>query len=135
MIPVSDLRKIARARLRDSEVLAKARRYDGGLYLCGYAVEIALKARICRTLKWVAFPDSDAEFRGLTSLKTHSLDLLLRLSGVEGKIKRGFFAEWSTVAKWDPASRYRLSRSTGVSAKRADLQLMIASAKKLLKEL
>ena len=33
----SDLSKIARARLRDAEVLYRSRRYDGAIYLCGYA--------------------------------------------------------------------------------------------------
>lgn len=44
------LTKIARARIEDAKVLVHSKRYDGAVYLCGYAVEIALKVRICRTL-------------------------------------------------------------------------------------
>jgi hypothetical protein len=70
-------------------------------------VEVALKARICRTLKWTGFPDTVAEFKGLQSIKTHDLEILLRLSGVEGRIKTKFLAEWSLVLDWDPEKRYR----------------------------
>src|SRR2546430_6318938 len=63
MITRSDLQKIARARLRDVEVLYRSRRYDGAIYLCGYAVEIALKARICKTLSWLGYPSTGGEFQ------------------------------------------------------------------------
>jgi HEPN domain-containing protein len=63
MITRSDLIKIARARLRDAEVLYRSRRYDGAIYLCGYAVEIALKVRICRTLSWPGYPSTGGEFQ------------------------------------------------------------------------
>jgi HEPN domain-containing protein len=45
MIPTPDLKAISRARLRDAKVLLKGKRLDGAAYLCGYAVELALKAR------------------------------------------------------------------------------------------
>jgi HEPN domain-containing protein len=81
MLSTKDLRAIARARLEDARVLLQAKRYDGALYLCGYAIELALKARICRTLRWLGFPDSDKDFKGLSSLKTHDLEVLLRFLG------------------------------------------------------
>jgi hypothetical protein len=83
MITARNLRAIARARLRDARVLLRARRWDGAVYLCGYAVELALKARICQTLKWAGFPETPAEFKGLQSVKTHDLEMLLHLSGIE----------------------------------------------------
>jgi hypothetical protein len=86
MIPARDLRSVARARLRDAQVLLRAKRFDGAFYLCGYAVEVALKARICRALKWSGFPDAAHAFKALQSLKTHDLEILLRLSGVEARI-------------------------------------------------
>ena len=45
MIPVAELDNIARARLEDAKTLLAASRFDGATYLCGYAVEVALKAR------------------------------------------------------------------------------------------
>ncbi len=107
MIARSELRKLARTRLKDAEVLFRSRRYDGAIYLCGYAIELALKARICRTLNWPTFPETNAEFRELQTFKTHNLDTLLRLSAIEGKIKPKLFAEWSIVAAWEPELRYR----------------------------
>jgi len=53
MIPVSELDHIAVARIEDARVVFDAGRFDGAIYLCGYAVEVGLKARICRTLNWV----------------------------------------------------------------------------------
>jgi len=127
MIPTADLKSIARARLNDAKVLLKGRRLDDAVYLCGYAVEMALKARLCRTLKWSGFPETGAEFQGLQSIKTHNLEILLRLSGVEGKITR-FIREWSQVIDWDPEKRYQTSgKFTEQQAKD-----MIAAVTKLL---
>jgi len=107
MIARSDLRKIARARLRDAEVLLDKRRYDGAIYLCGYSVEVALKARICRALRWTEFPETAREFDGYKSLRTHRLDVLLHFSGEETRIKTRLMPEWSIVATWEPEVRYR----------------------------
>jgi hypothetical protein len=50
VITTADLRGIAQARLDDADTLFQANRFDGSVYLCGYAVEIALKAKICDCL-------------------------------------------------------------------------------------
>jgi HEPN domain-containing protein len=128
MILPTELRAIARARLRDAEILLSARRYDGSVYLCGYSVEVGLKARVCRTLKWRGFPSTNKEFEGYHSFRTHNLDVLLRLSGTEVKIKTKYLAEWSVVAMWEPGTRYR-PIGTATSADATD---MIKSAKILL---
>ena len=60
MLNRRELKQIARARLKDAEVLLGAKRYDGASYLCGYALEVALKAKICETLKWKSFPATNA---------------------------------------------------------------------------
>lgn len=128
MIARSGLRNIARARLQDAEALARARRNDGAVYLCGYSVEIALKARVCRTLGWSEFPETNREFDGYQSLRTHRLDVLLRFSGVEARIKSQLMAEWSIVAKWEPEARYRRVGTATVT----DAATMIQAAKKLV---
>ena len=43
MISTKDLKSAARAYLRDATILLREKRYDGAYYLCGYAVELALK--------------------------------------------------------------------------------------------
>ncbi|MGI8782787.1 MAG: HEPN domain-containing protein [Acidobacteriota bacterium] len=87
MITTADVRRIAHARLKDAKVLFAGKRYDGAIYLCGYAIELGLKTRICRALNWQGYPESRKEFEGLQSFKTHDLDLLLRLGGREQIIK------------------------------------------------
>jgi hypothetical protein len=128
MLAITDLEKIATARIKDAEILLNARRYDGSIYLCGYAVEIALKAQICKTLGWSGYPSNKREFENYQSFKTHNLDVLLRLSGIEQKIKVELFAEWSSVAAWDPEIRYKPIGS----ATKEETNLMIDSSKKLL---
>jgi HEPN domain-containing protein len=107
MISNKDLRAIGRARLRDAQVLLRAKRFDGSYYLCGYAVELVLKARICRTLRWPGFPESAQDFKGFQLLKTHDLEILLRFSGAEVRVKSRYMSEWSEVLKWHPEKRYQ----------------------------
>jgi HEPN domain-containing protein len=128
MLNRSDLRRIARSRLQDAVVLYRGRRYDGAIYLCGYAVELALKARVCRTLRWPGFPVSNKEFEGLLSFKTHNLEVLLRLAGREA-IKTTHLADWSVVVSWNPESRY----SPPGGATRAAANSMIESTRALMR--
>ncbi len=122
-----ELKKIARARLKDAEALFNARRYDGAVYLCGYAVELALKNRICRALNWEKYPVS----KKLNNFKTHDLVLLLQLSGIEKKINTTLLAEWSIVSEWNPELRYQ---EIG-SVTKDEARLMIDSTRILLKRI
>lgn len=106
MITRADLQKTAREYLDAAIILRAERKYDVSVYLCGYAVEIALKDRTCETLHWPSFPDTPGEFKNLTSFKTHNLEILLRLSGIEDRIKPALAGDWSVVTKWDPEQRY-----------------------------
>jgi HEPN domain-containing protein len=131
VILIEKLDELAQARLGDAEALRGAARYDGALYLCGYAVELALKARICRVLDWSGFPSTSNEFSGATSLKTHDLDVLLKFSGQERRIKSGHFEHWNVVASWKPEVRYSAIGSVSSSV----AERMIASARILIGEL
>jgi HEPN domain-containing protein len=131
MIPVSDLRLLARGRLRDAKALFRANRYDGSAYICGYAVEVALKARICRTLRWPGFPTRAGEFDGRQSLKTHKLEHLLRFTGQELRIWGKYEAEWKDVAVWDPERRYLPIGTTN----RGEAESMLRSAQVLVRVL
>jgi HEPN domain-containing protein len=77
-----DLQELSRLRLREAEALYKAQLYDGCVYLAGYAVELALKARICRVLRVNDYPSGDL---GRT-FKIHSLDHLKVLAGLSPDI-------------------------------------------------
>jgi HEPN domain-containing protein len=131
MLSTQEIRRIAFAHMSDSQVLHSAKRYDGASYLCGYAVELALKARICKTLKWGGYPQTNSEFQGLTSFKVHDLEMLLRLSGKEAVVKTKYLAEWSGVMIWKPEDRYNpIGTANEINAK-----IMLNSAETLLKTL
>ncbi len=129
MLTKKELINISRARLTDAEVLYNQGRYDGAVYLCGYAIELRLKYCICKALKWSGFPSTHKEFEGYVSFKIHDLDVLLHLSGREIKVKTGFLADWSNVATWDPQARYNV---IGI-VKKTDAETMILSTQNLLR--
>src|SRR2546430_725336 len=106
MMPTSDVRKIASARLWDARLLHLAFRYDGAFYMAGYAVELGLKAAICDKHA-VSFPESDAEFRtlGLGFMKNHVLQKLLLDSGRQASVLPGLLLDWSVVVNWNVEQR------------------------------
>lgn len=126
-IQKTEIEEIVQARLNDAEVLLEASRFDGSVYLCGYAIELGLKARICRTLQWNEYPTSSK----YSTFKTHDLDVLLHLTGVEDKIKLKYMAAWSIVAQWNPEARYKPIGSI----REDDAKDMLDSAKELIKQL
>jgi HEPN domain-containing protein len=131
MISEADLRRIARARLDDAVVLFRRGRYDAAAYLSGYAVELALKARIVRHLRQPGFPETAAEFRPFQSLKTHEFTTLIHYTGIEGRILARYGGEWNRMQMWSPDYRYRLVGTTSA----ADAQAMINAARTLVRVL
>lgn len=127
MLTTEDLKNIARARLRDADALLAAGRYDGAIYLCGYAVELALKSRICRTMKWQEYPLA-GEYR---TFRTHDLVVLLHLTGREQLVRAKLMPEWSVAVKWDTSLRYK---PVG-TANRNDAELRIKAVRRLVKEI
>ncbi len=95
MISAQTLRSIAEARLEDARQLLATGRFDGAAYLCGYTVELTLKARIVETLGWEGFPETAREFQPYQSLRTHNLQVLLTFTGKERAVKANYLAEWS----------------------------------------
>ena len=127
MLTRKDLLDNAKGKLMDAEILYKAGRYDSSCYLCGYAVELALKARILKHLKWVGIPDKVDRSSPYQIIKTHDPDYLLQFTGIETKLKPALQAEWSVALKWGPELRYQ----HGVK-KEPDARQMLDSAKKLV---
>lgn len=106
-IPLVDLQNLVLERLSDGHVLLTAGRPTGAVYLAGYALELALKARICRVLGWAGFPETSSDFPfQLRNFQTHDLAVLLILSGAEADVKSAHFADWSIVQDWNPEMRY-----------------------------
>lgn len=131
MIAIADLRALAEARLLDANVLFAHGRFDSAYYLCGYAVELALKARICVTLNWDGYPEKGSDFENLASLKTHKLRVLLALSGQGPRITTHYLGEWTSVKNWNPEVRYHRVGS----ADPRQVGAMLVAAERLLEVL
>jgi|SRR3972149_11195590 len=104
----TDFQKLAEIRLQEAKALLDAEKFDGAYYLCGYAVECALKACIAKQTKEHDFPD----VKIVQKSYTHNLENLLDLSGLksdlDNKIKddKEFDNFWSIVKDWNENSRY-----------------------------
>ena len=123
MLDATALRSLSAARLEDARVLYGNGRYNGAAYICGYAVELALKARICDTLDVAAYPEH------LPGFKIHKLNTLLLLSGREKYVIRNHKTIWNlATAKWDPDLRYQATNT--ISAQEA--QTLIRETANLL---
>lgn len=131
MLSQNDITKMAKTRLNDAIILYNKGRYDGSYYLCGYSIEIALKKKICSTLGWQGFPETNKEFKDLKCLKTHNLESLLLFSGIDSHIRQNFLADWSIVVLWNPEIRYAPVNKIS----QTDSKNIIFSAKKLIKEI
>jgi HEPN domain-containing protein len=108
MISTGKLAVLASERLADAKALVGAGRYGGALYLCGYAAELALKARVCENLGLDGLPENAGEFSLYKMLFTHDLTVLLQLTGLAKTIKRDHIVEWSLVVEWTPSIRYKI---------------------------
>jgi HEPN domain-containing protein len=98
-----ELKELAQLRLREAEVLFDAALYDGCVYLCGYVVELALKACICATLAIDGYPDESYFW-------THSFDRLKLLAGLQKEItltQPALAQNWSIATVWKPDWRYQ----------------------------
>ena len=107
VIPLADLESTSKEKLIDAKALYRAGRYDSALYLCGYAVEIALKAAVCKHKGWVEFPDTIAEFDAnpqCKPYKKHNFNILLGGTGIT--IPPTLGVQWTLVSTWKPDSRY-----------------------------
>lgn len=104
-----ELKELARTRLKEARALYNSGLYDGASYLAGYVVELALKARICKLLDLDKYPETGEAAR---SFKTHKLDDLLRLAGLQRKFDQAkasnpnLLTHWSLVTEWSEQFRY-----------------------------
>ena len=79
------LRELALLRLQEAEALFAANFFDGSAYLCGYVVELALKARICALIGVEDYPDNFGD-RLKRAFRTHDLNELKLLAGMNEEI-------------------------------------------------
>ncbi len=103
----NELKTLARLRLKEAESLYRSGFYGGSEYLCGYVVEFALKARICKVLNLQAYPADE-----LKIAKTHDFDVLKLLAGLKKDLGPGgnkeLWENWTAATKWRPELRYQM---------------------------
>ncbi len=107
------LQKIAKERLKDAKALLGRKRWSGAYYLCGYAVECALKARLLRYLgeSEAVFGDRDY-LKELAKCWTHDLVKLVELGGLKTELQAACGANvvlndfWLETKAWTETSRY-----------------------------
>ena len=128
-LKLQELTDLIEEKLADAKALYEAERYEGAFYICGYAIEIGLKKKICTTLGWDSYPGNGKDTSKYKSFITHDLEVLLSLSGAE-KQKVSFITEWSIIMKWNHEVRYSSKKQTPKEA-----YLMIKATQALLKKL
>jgi HEPN domain-containing protein len=107
VISVAQLENIAEAKLLDAMAAYELERYDLALDCCGYAVEIALKAAICKHQGWPEFPHTDAEFNAHPHCQRYKNHVFRRLiPGTGITIPPHLSVQWTLVSTWRPDSRY-----------------------------
>ena len=129
MISKPVLRDLVNQRIKDARALFAKRRYHTSIYISGYAIEIALKYKICKMYFFSkGFPESNIEVQQyfkqiknkgvrtiiskIHEIKNHDLATLLVYSGEEYNIKTNHLNEWLTVLQWNPEMRYKHSRTS-----------------------
>lgn len=128
MISKKTLRELVDQKLKDADILLANRRYAAATYIVGYALELALKLKICKIFKFAqGFPENKAEFifyqnsaksqpllagtiTQIKDIRNHDLNKLLFYSGVEVQIKQNFLNEWNLAVNWDPEMRYKMQK-------------------------
>ena len=85
----ADFQDVADERLAEAKSLLDSGKWSGAYYLAGYAVELALKTCIIRTLMATdAFPDRDFS----KNCYTHAIEKLVVLARLD-EIRRNAMAE------------------------------------------
>ncbi|GLS28786.1 HEPN domain-containing protein [Neomesorhizobium albiziae] len=102
------LQALAKAKLRDAELLFQNERYSNAYYLFGYAVEIAIKSRISSVFR----PDTIPDRKFVQDIYSHDLNKLIALAGLSAELTESraaspvFDGHWSAVSDWNESSRY-----------------------------
>jgi HEPN domain-containing protein len=109
----SDFQEISRMRVREARALLNAGQNAGAYYLCGYAVECALKACIAKQVRRCDFPDKELA----TKAFVHDLGQLIRVAGLDVQFARdrktapALDVNWAIAKDWSEAARYDVGTS------------------------
>jgi hypothetical protein len=105
-----DLQQLADTRILDADALLQTGRWSAAYYLCGYAVECALKACVAKQTNLHDFPDKTLAQKSYT----HDLLDLLDLAGLKLQLKLDTIPaphplgiNWEFAKNWNERARYQ----------------------------
>ncbi len=113
-----ELQNLAISRIKEAQVLLDNSYPESAFYLSGYAIELALKATICKNLGIdelfadAATVNKSKEINtAFGKLKIHDLDTLMVFAGLYPKLQdrtEQLFEMWSFIVQmgWNEESRY-----------------------------
>ncbi len=118
----SELREMAKERIKDAKVLLRGKRWEFAYYAAGYSVECALKSCVLARMIHTAWVFEE-RWKAQECL-THDFDELVRLAGLTDELNAKLSASaaaavaggppggqfsnyWGTVLRWKVASRYQ----------------------------
>ena len=106
MIPIEDFKQTAYEKLLDAQCLLEGDRYAGSVYLAGYALEIALKVKLCNIHELIEFPENQRETNAITKKWfKHNLEKLEGYTNLN--LNFHYTAAWLKVKNWDVEARYK----------------------------
>jgi hypothetical protein len=105
----TELRTLAEMRRSEALALYEKDLFSGAYYLAGYAIELALKACICRMFNAEAIPDKGF----VNSIYTHRLTDLIEIANMKKLVENNkkdttFEAFWGVVVNWSSEARYEI---------------------------
>jgi HEPN domain len=119
IVTKAEFQELAEQRLAEAKVLLDQGQWDGAYYLAGYAVELALKACIIKTLLATdAFPDKEFSKK----CYTHAVEQLVVLAKLNGVRKTAtdadpdLLASWGLARDWSEEKRYHRIDKTEAEA-------------------
>lgn len=112
----TELQELSKIRIKEAKALLDKGLYDGAYYLCGYAVECALKACIAKNVKQYDFPDKKVVLDSYTHNITKLAQVAILISELSQEKHRDsqFEINWTLAERWSEESRYR--RNTEAAA-------------------
>jgi HEPN domain-containing protein len=109
----ADFQELAELHLQHARALLDAKLYSGAYYMCGYVVECALKACICKKTDQFDFPLSPEDSKKAWSHKFKSLISLAEIDAqldAERKGDKILDVYWNLAGEWSEESRYQKQR-------------------------
>lgn len=104
----TELEFLSELRLKESKILFENQAYQGSFYLCGYAIECALKACIAKSFRENEFPNKKL----VNDSYVHDLNQLLKLSNLSMQFQLDVKSDpkldihWAVVKDWSEKFRY-----------------------------